>query len=77
MARNNYKSLQIEYDFVSLDIWNINIPAIIRSKKGLGGAESKRHMALTHTKIKVRIFLNKIRKFEKLKTKIDKSVFLL
>jgi len=77
MARNNYKNLQIYYGFVSLDLWIFNIPAIILSKKGLGGAESKRHTALTDTKIKMKLFLNKIRNFEKLKPKIDKSVFLL
>jgi len=77
MARDNYKNLQMEYGFVSLDLWSFNIPAIIRSKKGLGGAESKRHTALTDTTIKIRIVLNKIRKFEKLEPKIDKSVFQL
>jgi hypothetical protein len=52
MARNNYKNFHIEYGSVSLDLWSFNIPVIIRSKKGLGGAESKRHTALTDTKIK-------------------------
>jgi hypothetical protein len=75
MARDNYKKLQKEYGFVSLDLWTFNIPAIIRSKKGLGGAVSKRHTALTDTKIKIRLVLNKFRKFEKLKPKIDESVF--
>jgi hypothetical protein len=64
MARDNYKNLQIEYGFVSLDLWSYDIPAIIRSKKGLGGAESKRHTALTDTKIKIRLVLNKIQNFE-------------
>jgi len=77
MARDNYKNHQIEYGFVSLDLWSFNIPAILRSKKGLGGAESKRHMSLTDTTVKIRLVLSKIRKFEKLEPKIDKSVFQL
>jgi hypothetical protein len=77
MARDNYKNLQIEYGFVSLDLWSFNIPVIIRSKKRLGGAESKRHSALTDTKIKIRLSLNKISKFDKLKPKINESDFLL
>jgi hypothetical protein len=52
MARDYYKNLQIEYGFVSLYLWSFNIPSVIRSKKGLGSAESKRNTALTDTKIK-------------------------
>jgi hypothetical protein len=75
ICRENYKNLQIEYGFVSLDLWSFNFPAIVHLKKGLGDAESKRHTALTDTKIKIRLLIYKIRKFENLKPKIDKSVF--
>jgi hypothetical protein len=77
MARDNYNNLQIENGFVYLDLWSFNIPAILRSKKGLGGAESMRHTALTDTTVKIRLVLNKFRDFEKLEPKIDKSVFQL